>query len=99
MMSSRERRALRAELVGVRSRIAEAKAELPKFARVSLAAYHQALDIVRMQEEGLAAIERELGSQATSPPAADDVVAQGTSLHGHTHKLVKAGTDSSGVPN
>ena len=28
-----------------------------------------------------------------------DVVGAGTSLHGHTHKLVKAGTDSSGPPN
>ena len=58
MINRRERRALQAELVGVRARVAEAKAELPNFARTSLVAYRQALDIVRMQEAELDGIER-----------------------------------------
>ncbi|MBV8973396.1 MAG: phage baseplate assembly protein V [Sphingomonadaceae bacterium] len=33
-----------------------------------------------------------------SVTAQGDVIGQGTSLHGHKHSLVKAGTDQSGVP-
>ena len=60
MISATDRRALLAHLARSRAELAEAKAELAKLARTSLAGYHQALAIVRDVEAAHDAIERQL---------------------------------------
>ena len=62
MISDSDRRVLGAQLATSRARLAEAKAELPKLARTSLAAYHQALSIVRDREAELDALELQIAS-------------------------------------
>ena len=73
-MTSAERKALQAHLDRSKAQLGEAKAELPKLARTSLAGYHQAILLVRDAEVELAAIEdqlrrqRDLGGARPLPP-------------------------------